>query len=225
MDDLRAMAAQSEPWPALCAYAQAQGLNVIGVDEAGRGPLFGPVVAGAAMLNADPGIEGLACSKTLSPKRRDGLYTLIQQHAVAHAVAQASVEEIDRLNILKASLLAMHRAVDAVVQQAGLAPERCLVVVDGNKLPNWAYRSVAVVKGDSKVPAVSAGSILAKVWRDQWCQAQAKVYPQYELHLHMGYPTARHMDLLRQHGASELHRRSFAPVREVLGSTQQGLFE
>uniref|UniRef100_UPI00351913FA ribonuclease HII n=1 Tax=Limnobacter sp. TaxID=2003368 RepID=UPI00351913FA len=99
------------------------------------------------------------------------------------------------------------------------------VVVDGNKLPNWAYRSVAVVKGDSKVPAVSAGSILAKVWRDQWCQAQAKVYPQYELHLHMGYPTARHMDLLRQHGASELHRRSFAPVREVLGSAQQGLFE
>ncbi|HEX4843797.1 MAG TPA: ribonuclease HII [Limnobacter sp.] len=225
MLELRALAAQAEPWPALWAYAKHHGLHVIGVDEAGRGPLFGPVVAGAAMLHPEHPIEGLACSKTLSPKRREALYGQIQQRAQAHAVAQASVAEIDSLNILKASLLAMHRAVDAVMQQTGLTPAQCLVVVDGNKLPAWSYRSVAVVKGDSKVPAVSAGSILAKVWRDHWCHAQAQIFPQYELHLHMGYPTARHMDLLRQHGASALHRRSFRPVREVLELGQQGLFE
>ncbi|HEX4880489.1 MAG TPA: ribonuclease HII [Limnobacter sp.] len=225
MLELRTMAAQVEPWPALQEYADRHELHVIGVDEAGRGPLFGPVVAGAALLHPKRPIDGLACSKTLSPKRREALCGQIQQHALAHAVAQASVAEIDSLNILKASLLAMHRAVDAVVVQAGLVPEQCLVVVDGNKLPNWGYRSVAVVKGDSKVPVVSAGSILAKVWRDQWCQAQAEIFPQYELHLHMGYPTARHMDLLKLHGASALHRRSFRPVREVLELGKQGLFE
>lgn len=212
-------------WPAIQAHAIAHNLHVIGVDEAGRGPLCGPVVAGAALL-ADPNpIEGLACSKTLSASKREKLAEGIARHALAWAVAEASVEEIDHLNILHASLLAMWRAVDKVVQQTGLAPGQCLVVVDGNKLPKWNYNAVAVVKGDSKVPAVSAASIVAKVRRDAWCVEQARLYPQYEIDQHMGYPTARHMALLKTYGASPLHRKSFRPVREALALQQEGLFQ
>lgn len=215
--------AKFQEWPEIQAYATEHGLQVIGVDEAGRGPLCGPVVAGAALLDTPNTIEGLACSKTLSPKKRDVLVLRIQEHARASAIAQATVEEIDRLNILQASLLAMWRAVDLVVQQAGLKPEECLIAVDGNKLPKWPYKAIAVVKGDTKIPAISAGSILAKVARDEWCKTHALHYPQYEFDVHMGYPTARHMALLIQHGATQVHRKSFKPVREALERAQQDL--
>lgn len=210
-------------WPEIQAYAAEHGLYVIGVDEAGRGPLCGPVVAGAALLAEPNPIEGLACSKTLSPAKRERLALGIQQFAQASAVAHATVEEIDRLNILQASLLAMWRAVDQVVKQAGLNAEQCLIAVDGNKLPKWPYKAIAVVKGDTKIPAISAGSILAKVARDEWCKTHALQYPQYEFDVHMGYPTARHMALLAQHGATPVHRRSFRPVREALERTQRDL--
>lgn len=210
-------------WPEIQAYAAEHGLHVIGVDEAGRGPLCGPVVAGAALLAEPNPIEGLACSKTLSPAKRERLALGIQQFAQASAVAHATVEEIDRLNILQASLLAMWRAVDKVVNQAGLNSEQCLIAVDGNKLPKWPYKAIAVVKGDTKIPAISAGSILAKVARDEWCKTHALQYPQYEFDVHMGYPTARHMALLAQHGATPVHRRSFRPVREALERTQRDL--
>ncbi len=212
-----------QEWHEIQAYASENGLHVIGVDEAGRGPLCGPVVAGAALLITPNPIEGLACSKTLSATRREALAMLIHEKAHASAVAQATVEEIDQLNILQASLLAMWRAVDIVVQMAGLTPEQCLIAVDGNKLPKWPYKAIAVVKGDTKIPAISAGSILAKVARDEWCKAHAVQYPLYELNVHMGYPTPRHMALLREHGATPVHRKSFRPVREALERAQQQL--
>jgi ribonuclease HII len=215
--------AKCQEWPEIQAYALQHGLYVIGVDEAGRGPLCGPVMAGAALLHQPNTLEGLACSKTLTPKKRDMLAAAIDQHAKACAVAQSTVEEIDRLNILQASLLAMWRAVDLVVKKARLKPEECLIAVDGNKLPKWPYQAVAVVKGDTKIPAISAASILAKVARDEWCKTHAIQYPQYELDVHMGYPTARHMALLREYGATQVHRKSFRPVREALERAQQDL--
>ncbi|MCR2746967.1 ribonuclease HII [Limnobacter parvus] len=215
--------AKFQEWSELQAFAAAHSLVIIGVDEAGRGPLCGPVVAGAALLDSPNPIEGLACSKTLTPKKRELLAARIQELAPAWAVAHGTVEEIDRVNILQASLLAMWRAVDAVVQQAGLKPEQCLIAVDGNKLPKWPYKAVAVVKGDTKIPAISAGSILAKVARDEWCKTHAQQYPEYEFDVHMGYPTARHMALLMQYGATQVHRKSFRPVREALEREQQGL--
>lgn len=202
------------PWPSIRDFAALEQLEIIGVDEAGRGPLFGPVVAGAVWLgNAQ--IEGLACSKTLSEKKREALFGEIQTHAPAWALGEASAEEIDRINILQASLLAMHRAVDGVLRQASLDPSRVLVVVDGNRLPKWPYKAHAVVKGDVWVPAISAGSILAKVSRDRWCKAIAQEYPQFELDRHMGYPTPRHLELIRLHGVCEYHRKSFRPVRDA----------
>lgn len=215
--------AKFQEWPEIQVFASQHGLHVIGVDEAGRGPLCGPVVAGAALLGTPNTIEGLACSKTLTPKKRDTLAAAIERHARACAVAQSTVEEIDQLNILQASLLAMWRAVDLVVQQAGLKPEECLIAVDGNKLPKWPYHAVAVIKGDTKIPAISAASILAKVARDAWCKTHALQYPQYELDIHMGYPTARHMALLLEYGATQVHRKSFRPVREALERAQQNL--
>lgn len=215
--------AKLQEWPELQAHAAEQGLSIIGVDEAGRGPLCGPVVAGATLLATPNTIEGLACSKTLTPKKREMLALRIQEFAPAWAVAHGTVEEIDRVNILQASLLAMWRAVDLVVQQAGLKPEQCLIAVDGNKLPKWPYKAVAVIKGDTKIPAISAGSILAKVARDEWCKTHAQQYPEYEFDVHMGYPTARHMALLVQYGATQVHRKSFRPVREALEREQQDL--
>lgn len=215
--------AKLQEWPELQAYAAEQGLTIVGVDEAGRGPLCGPVVAGAALLDCPNPIEGLACSKTLTPKKRELLAKRIQESAPAWAVAYGTVEEIDRVNILQASLLAMWRAVDLVVQQAGLRPEQCLIAVDGNKLPKWPYKAVAVIKGDTKIPAISAGSILAKVARDEWCKTYAQQYPEYEFDVHMGYPTARHMALLMQYGATQVHRKSFRPVREALAREQHDL--
>jgi ribonuclease HII len=178
-----------------------------GVDEAGRGPLAGPVVAAAVILDELQPIRGLADSKVLTAQRREQLDEEIRAKALCFAVAQATVEEIDRLNILQATLLAMRRAV------AGLRLKPARVLVDGNQLPVLDVLAEAVVKGDALVPAISAASILAKVHRDRWCAEVHARYPQYGFHEHKGYGTPAHMEALRVHGACDLHRQSFAPVR------------
>jgi ribonuclease HII len=182
-----------------------------GVDEAGRGPLAGPVMAAAVILDDLHPIKGLADSKVLSPRRRERLYDEIRARALCVSVAEASAEEIDRLNILQATLLAMRRAVDGL----RLVPHR--VLVDGNRLPVLRMPAAAIVKGDAKVPAISAASIVAKVQRDRWCAALHERFPHYGFDGHKGYPTPAHLDALRRHGACPEHRRSFAPVRGVLG--------
>ena len=183
---------------------------VAGVDEAGRGPLAGPVVAAAVILDELQPIRGLADSKVLSPRRRAALFDEIRAKALCCAIASASVEEIDRLNILQATLLAMRRA----VEQLRLTPHR--VVVDGNRVPVLRMRVAAVVKGDSKVPAISAASILAKVQRDRLCEALHAQHPLYGFATHKGYPTPEHLAALREHGPCAEHRRSYAPVRAAL---------
>ena len=181
-----------------------------GVDEAGRGPLAGPVVAAAVILDDQQPIRGLGDSKLISPKRREKLFDEIRAKALACCIAEASVEEIDRLNILQATLLAMRRAVEGL----RLVPHR--VLVDGNQLPLLKMPAAAIVKGDARVPAISAASILAKVWRDRQCLALDVRYPAYGFAQHKGYPTAAHLAALRAFGACEVHRRSYAPVRAVL---------
>jgi ribonuclease HII len=180
-----------------------------GVDEAGRGPLAGPVVAAAVILDERKPIDGLADSKVLSAARREQLFDQICERALCCSVAQASVQEIDRLNILQATLLAMRRAVD------GLRLKPVKVLVDGNRLPLLTVLAEAVVKGDALVPAISAASILAKVHRDRLCQQLDQQYPQYGFAGHKGYGTAEHLEALRRHGACPEHRMSFAPVREA----------
>lgn len=183
---------------------------VCGIDEAGRGPLAGPVVAAAVILDPNQPIAGLNDSKKLSEKKRAFLAMEIRQKALAWAVAEASVEEIDRLNILQASLLAMQRAV------AGLAvvPERALV--DGNRCPKLAIPAEAIVQGDGKIASIAAASILAKTVRDEGMLALHAAYPQYAFDRHMGYPTAAHLAALAEHGPSPVHRRSFGPVSRQL---------
>ncbi len=181
-----------------------------GVDEAGRGPLAGPVFAAAVILGDGHGITGLADSKTLSAVRRVALATKIKKYAIAWAVASASVEEIDALNILQATLLAMRRAVEALDR---LPTE---VLVDGLFCPQVALPSRAIVRGDSLIPEISAASILAKTSRDALMVALHSQYPGYGFDRHKGYGTARHLDALRLHGACEAHRRTFAPVRFLL---------
>ena len=184
-----------------------------GVDEAGRGPLAGPVVAAAVILDELQPIRGLNDSKKLSARTRDRLFDEIRARALCFCIAEASVEEIDRLNILQATLLAMRRAVDGL----RLRPQR--VLVDGNRLPVLPMPAEAIVQGDAKVQAISAASILAKVHRDRLCIALHECHPQYGFDGHKGYPTAAHLAALREHGACEAHRRSFAPVRAVLGGS------
>ena len=181
-----------------------------GVDEAGRGPLAGPVVAAAVILDDLKPIKGLADSKVLSPAKRERLFDEIRAKALACCIAEASVEEIDRLNILQATLLAMSRAVAGL----RLLPHR--VLVDGKQLPPLTMMAVAIVKGDSKVPAISAASILAKVHRDRLCVDLHQAYPAYGFAGHKGYPTAAHLAALQAHGACAAHRRSYAPVRAVI---------
>ena len=181
-----------------------------GVDEAGRGPLAGPVVAAAVILNDLNPIMGLADSKKLTALRREKLYDEIQAKALCCSIALATVEEIDRLNILQATMLAMKRAVEGL----RLKPNK--VLVDGNRLPTLAIVAEAIVRGDALVPAISAASILAKVYRDRWCAEYHLEYPQYGFASHKGYGTAEHLAALRKHGACPQHRRSFAPVAEVL---------
>ena len=183
---------------------------IAGVDEAGRGPLAGPVVAAAVILDDKQPIAGLADSKVLSPARRERLFDEIRDRALACSIAQASVEEIDRLNILQATLLAMQRAVHGL----RLRPHR--VVVDGNRLPVLAMLALAIVKGDAKVAAISAASILAKVHRDRLCMALHQAHPQYNFAGHKGYPTAEHLAALNLHGPCAAHRLSYAPVRQAL---------
>ena len=185
-------------------------LIICGVDEAGRGPLAGPVSAAAVILDAENPIEGLADSKKLSEKQRDRLAPLIRERALAWAVAYADVEEIDRLNILQATLLAMRRAVLAL----DIQPQQ--VLVDGLYCPQTGIQSQAIVKGDSKVAAISAASILAKTARDEIMLQLHEQYPHYGFAGHKGYPTAAHLAALREYGVSEVHRRSFRPVRELL---------
>ena len=183
---------------------------VAGVDEAGRGPLAGPVVAAAVILDDLKPIKGLADSKTLTALRRAKLFDEIRAKALCCSIAQASVEEIDRLNILQATMLAMRRAVD------GLRLKPKLVLVDGNRVPPLDVLAQAIVKGDALVSSISAASILAKVYRDRWCIDFDQQYPQYGFAAHKGYGTAQHLAALRLHGACPQHRTSFSPVAEVM---------
>jgi ribonuclease HII len=183
---------------------------IAGVDEAGRGPLVGAVVAAAVILDPSRPIEGLRDSKKLSEKRREQLFHEITGRSLCWAIASASPAEIDQINILQASLLAMKRAVEALSMQPEIA------LVDGNQRPRLSCRVEAIVKGDSKVAAISAASILAKVERDRQMRALHEQYPQYEFDRHKGYPTAAHLALLQQHGLCPEHRRSFAPVKLAL---------
>jgi ribonuclease HII len=187
---------------------------VAGVDEAGRGPLAGPVFAAAVILDDLLPIKGLADSKKLTPKKREHLYDIIKAQALCFCVATASVEEIDRLNILQATLLAMQRAVK------GLRLKPSKVLVDGNRLPVLAIRAEAIVKGDSKVASISAASILAKVERDRWCVEVDAQFPNYGFLTHKGYGTQVHLRALQEYGPCVLHRRSFAPVAKLLGNDQ-----
>jgi ribonuclease HII len=184
--------------------------KVCGVDEAGRGPLAGPVYAAAVILDPLRPIAGLKDSKLLSERKRTVLEIKIQDQALAFAVACASVEEIDRLNILQATMLAMQRAVQALQ----CAPDEAWI--DGNRAPKLACRARTFVQGDRLHPVISAASILAKTARDAEMLRMHERYPQYGFDRHKGYPTAEHLALLRRHGASDIHRRSFAPVRRIL---------
>ena len=183
---------------------------IAGVDEAGRGPLAGPVVAAAVILDDLNPIRGLADSKVLTARKREKLYDEIRAKALCCSVAEASVDEIDQFNILQATMLAMRRAVE------GLRLKPSLVLVDGNRLPVLAMRAEAIVKGDSKVAAISAASILAKVTRDRWCAELDAQYPQYGFASHKGYGTAEHLLALQTHGACPQHRKTFSPVAKVL---------
>jgi ribonuclease HII len=183
---------------------------VAGVDEAGRGPLAGPVVAAAVILDDLNPIVGLADSKVLTAAKRDRLYDEIRARALCCSIAEASVEEIDALNILQATMLAMRRAVE------GLRLKPAKVLVDGNRIPKLDVLAEAIVKGDARVPAISAASILAKVHRDRWCADLHRQYPQYGFDGHKGYGTAAHLAALRAHGACPQHRRTFNPVSRVL---------
>ncbi len=182
---------------------------VAGVDEAGRGPLAGPVVAAAVILDELKPIRGLDDSKKLGPRTRERLFDEIRAKALCASIAQASVEEIDRLNILQATLLAMRRAVE------GLRLKPAKVLVDGNRLPVLPMAAQAIVKGDATVRCIAAASILAKVHRDRLCVDLHASHPQYGFDGHKGYPTAAHLAALREHGPCAEHRRSFAPVREA----------
>lgn len=182
---------------------------IAGVDEAGRGPLAGPVIAAAVILDPNNPIEGLADSKKLTQKRREKLFEEIRAKALAWSVARATVPEIDDINILQASMLAMQRA----VAKLNLPPTK--VLVDGNRCPQFACPAEAIVKGDQKEAAISAASIVAKVLRDRLMLFLHKRYPQYNFAGHKGYPTAAHVAALKEHGVSRVHRLSFAPVRDI----------
>lgn len=183
---------------------------IAGVDEAGRGPLAGPVYAAAVILSLQTPIDGLRDSKSLTTRRRDALFDVIQKNALCWAIASASVEEIDSINILQASLLAMRRAVERLMTQ----PDE--IVVDGLHCPNVCMPARAVVKGDAKEAAISAASILAKVARDREMHTLHEQFPHYRFDLHKGYGTAVHMAALVNHGVTPAHRRSYSPIREIL---------
>lgn len=190
-------------------------LLICGVDEAGRGPLAGPVSAAAVILDPAHPIPGLADSKKLSEKQRDRLAPVIREQALAWCVSYAEPHEIDEINILQATLLAMKRAVE------GLSVRPHQILVDGLYCPDTGIPSEAIVKGDSKVAEISAASILAKTARDEIMLRMHERYPQYGFDGHKGYPTAAHLAALKEHGVLDIHRRSFKPVRDVIASTKQ----
>ena len=192
---------------------------VCGVDEAGRGPLAGPVFAAAVILHPDRPIDGLRDSKKLTAERREELAPLIRQHALAWAIAECSHEEIDAINILQATMLAMRRAVEA------LATIPTIALIDGNRSPVMSIRCHPIVEGDDKVHAISAASILAKTARDAALVSLHQLYPQYGFDQHKGYSTAMHMERLREHGPCPVHRRSFAPVRAAMGIGESLAFD
>ncbi len=185
-----------------------------GVDEAGRGPLAGSVVAAAVVLDPEKPITGLKDSKKLTAKVRDELYDIIIRDSKAWCIAEASAVEIDSINILQATMLAMKRAIEGLEKTLGRLPDRALI--DGNRCPKVNISMEAIVKGDSKVAAISAASILAKVTRDRDMQALHEAYPMYGFNQHMGYPTPIHLESLKLHGPCPEHRKTFAPVRLVI---------
>jgi ribonuclease HII len=187
-----------------------RGILMAGVDEVGRGPLAGDVVTAAVILDPQKKIVGLNDSKKLSEKKRNSLFEEIKESALAYSIARSCVEEIDEINILQASLLAMKRAVEGLLIQ----PE--YVLVDGNKIPNWTYSAEAVVKGDARVECIAAASILAKVTRDREMVAFDAIYPGFGFAKHKGYPTQLHRDALKKLGITPIHRRSYAPVKAFL---------
>ena len=189
---------------------------VCGVDEAGRGPLVGAVVAGAAVLDPDKPIDGLKDSKKLTAAKRDFLYEQILENAKAWGVGEAGPAEIDQINILQATMLAMRRAIEDLSIRLGAWPEKALI--DGNRCPELPIAVEAIIKGDAKEPAISAASIVAKVTRDRQMMRLHEQYPEYGFAQHMGYPTEAHFAALKQYGACSEHRRSFSPVRKVLES-------
>lgn len=185
-------------------------LLVAGVDEAGRGPLAGPVIAAAVILDPAHCINGLMDSKLLTEKKREGLFLTIQEKSIAYAIGRAEVEEIDQINILQASLLAMQRAVLAL----SIQPIEALI--DGNCCPKLACQTRAIIKGDQKIPAISAASILAKVTRDREMIAYEEQYPGYGFAQHKGYPTSQHLSAIDKLGITTIHRKSFSPVKNLL---------
>ena len=187
---------------------------ICGVDEAGRGPLVGAVVAGAVVLDPHNPINGLKDSKKLTAARREFLYQQIMEKAKAWGIGEASPAEIDEINILQATMLAMRRAVEDLSSRLGQWPDKALI--DGNRCPELPIAAEAIIKGDAKEPAISAASILAKVTRDRQMQILHERHPEYGFAQHMGYPTEAHFAALKQYGACEQHRRSFSPVRKVL---------
>jgi len=187
---------------------------ICGVDEAGRGPLAGAVVAGAVVLDPENPIEGLKDSKKLTAARREYLYEQIMQKAKAWGIGEASPAEIDDINILQATMLAMRRAVEDLTNRLGAWPDKALI--DGNRCPVLPIPAEAIIKGDTKEPAISAASILAKVTRDRQMQILHQRHPQYGFAQHMGYPTEAHFAALKEYGACTEHRKSFSPVRRVL---------
>ena len=189
---------------------------ICGVDEAGRGPLVGAVVAGAVVLDPNNPIEGLKDSKKLTAARREYLYEQIMEKAKAWGVGEASPAEIDEINILQATMLAMRRAIEDLTTRLGGWPDKALI--DGNRCPELPIDAEAIVKGDAKEPAISAASIVAKVTRDRQMQILHERHPEYGFAQHMGYPTEAHFAALKQYGACDQHRRSFSPVRKVLES-------
>lgn len=200
--------------PFECAY---DGWRLAGVDEVGRGPLIGAVVTAAVILDPARPIAGLADSKKLSEKRREALYEQIIENAAAWCIGRAEADEIDRLNIYQATMVAMERAVAGL----GVRPE--YVLVDGNRCPKWHWPSDPVVKGDTRVQAISAASIIAKVVRDREMAELDEQFPEFGLAKHKGYPTPVHLEALNRYGATVHHRRSFRPVQEALDSV--GLYQ
>jgi len=190
---------------------------ICGVDEAGRGPLVGAVVAGAVVLDPNHPIAGLIDSKKLTAARREYLYEQIMEKAKAWGVGEASPAEIDEINILQATMLAMRRAVEDLASRLDAWPDKALI--DGNRCPELPIDTEAIIKGDAKEPAISAASIVAKVTRDRQMMSLHERHPEYGFAQHMGYPTEAHFAALKQYGACDQHRRSFSPVRKVLEST------